>query len=186
MTADTPPVIVQQIDADRPGFGSDPQIVPQFTLQAEMGTDGREIRLGLLPGLEADRDETDWGVKLRLTDTERLKASVKVTYGNAVGVEIPANIGVSKWFNLGLDVQWKQSTPLAYAAEFNITPTSRLTITPTLYRDDKARAAIFAAWVPPAHDNIQLDVGYAQGKVTIGIATAINFSDAFKRKDTKL
>jgi len=177
MTTDTPPAIIMpQIDADRPGIGSDPQVVPQYTLQPEMGTDGREIRLGLLPGLEVDRDETDWGVKLRMTDGDNLKASAKVTYGGStIGVEIPANIGVSRWFNLGLDAQYKPNTPLAYAAEFNVTPTNRLTITPTIYHDTKPRAAIFAAWVPPAHDNIQLDVGYAQGKVTVGIATAISF-----------
>jgi len=173
---DTPPaVVVPMIDADRPGIGSDPQVIPQFTLQPEMGTDGREIRLGVIDNAEFDRDEKDWAVKYAIT-TDKLISSLRLSYGHDLAVEVPANIHFGRYFNLGLDVQWQRNTPMTYAAEFNITPTNRLTVTPTLYRDNKTRAAIFFAWIPPGHNNIQLDAGYDNPKITVGISTAISFA----------
>ena len=174
-----------QITADRPGIGIDPDVVPQWTLQPEMGTDTKEVRIGVLDGLEADWQggggSTAEGVKLRLINKPSLKAALRVAYDSQLHavVEIPANVTVTPWFNLGLDAMFSKSSKV-YAGEFNFQPTSRLTITPTYYYDIKSRAAIFAAWVPPGHDNIQFDIGLDQGKVSVGISTALDFSGLFK------
>jgi hypothetical protein len=172
----------QQITADRPGVGSDPDVVPQFTLQPELGTDGHEIRLGLLPGFEIDRDDSSWAGKLALIANPKLKMSFKLSYDNDLHLEleVPANYTFNAWFNLGTTVVWSRSMQ-TYAGEFNFTPTTRLTITPTLYYDTKARAAIFVAWVLPQHDHWQVDVGYDQHRVSAGISTAIDFSRLLKR-----
>jgi len=169
--------LAQQITADRPGIGVDPEVVPQWTLQPEMGTDSKEIRLGVLPHLELDRDDTSWGAKVALTDA-RLKTSLKLSYDNALHpiAEVPANYTFSDRFNLGLDASWAKSQQ-TYAAEFNYTPTNRLTITPTLYHDGKTRAALFAAWIVQRHNNAQFDLGYDKHKVSVGISTALNFKD---------
>jgi hypothetical protein len=172
----------QQITADRPGIGSDPEVVPPFTLQPELGTDSREIRLGLLPGFEVDRDDSSWAGKLALIANPKLKASFKLSYDNDLHLvlEVPANYTFSTWFNLGTTVVWSRSMQ-TYAGEFNFTPTTRLTITPTLYYEAKARAAIFVAWILPKHDNWQIDVGYDQHRVSAGISTAIDFARLLKR-----
>ena len=178
-----------QITADRPGIGIDPDVVPQWTLQPEMGTDTKEVRIGVLDGLEADWQgggggSTAEGVKLRLVNKTSLKAALRVAYDSQLHavVEVPANVTVTPWFNLGLDVMISKSSKV-YAGEFNFQPTSRLTITPTYYRDTKSRAAIFAAWIPPGHDNVQFDIGLDQGKVSVGISTALDFSGLLKKKN---
>ena len=176
----------QQITADRPGVGVDPETVPQGTLQPEMGSDGEEVRIGISKGFEVDwqgggGDHAE-GVKLSLVDNAFAKASLRLAYDSQLHtvIEVPTNITITHWFNLGLDAAWSKSTKI-YAAEFNFQPTQRLTITPTAYYQDKPRAAIFAAWVPPGHDNAQFDAGYDQHRLSIGISTALDFSHLFRR-----
>lgn len=178
-----PAAHAQLINPDRPGIGSDPETVPPFTIEAELGTDGKEIRLGVLKGFELDRDNTSWGAKLGLIDSAKLQMSVRLSYDHDLKtvIEVPANYIFSPWFYLGTDVLWSQSAQ-TYAGEFNFTPTPRLTITPTLYYDTRARAAIFVAWIPPGHDNIQFDIGYDQRKVNIGISTAFNLAKILKHR----
>lgn len=174
------PAAAQQITADRPGIGIDPDVVPQWTLQPEMGTDAKEVRIGVLSGLEADFQDGggDWaaGGKLRLIDKPAVKLALRLAYDRQLRavVEVPANVTVTPWFSLGLDAMMSR-TSRVYAAEFNFQPTGRLTITPTVYHDGKARGAVFVAWVPPGHDNVQFDAGWDQGKVSIGISTALDF-----------
>ncbi len=165
----------EPITADRPGVGSDPDVVPQFTVQGEVGTDTREVRLGLVTGLEVDRDDSSWAAKLALANSAKLKLSFKVSYDNQLHtvLEMPANYTFNSLFNLGTTVIWSRSSQ-TYAGEFNFTPTSRLTITPTLYYESKTRAAIFVAWVVPRHDNVQLDIGYDQHRVSAGISAALD------------
>ena len=172
-----------QISADRPGIGSSPQVVPQFTLQPELGTDNKEVRLGLVKGFELDRDNSSWSAKLALVDNAKFKAAFKVSYDSALHtvLEIPANYTLNTLFSLGTTVIWSRSMQ-TYAAGFNFTPTTRLTITPTLYYETKPRAAIFAAWVLPRHDNWQLDIGYDQHRFSAGISTAVNFAGLFKKR----
>jgi hypothetical protein len=167
----------QQISADRPGVGSSPDVVPQFTLQGEVGTDTREVRLGLLPGFEVDRDDSSWAGKLALITNAKFKASFKLSYDDDLHLvlEVPANYTFSSWFNLGTTVIWSHAMQ-TYAGTFNFTPTSRLTITPSLYYESKVRTAIFVAWILPRHDNWQIDVGYDQHRVSAGISTAIDFA----------
>jgi hypothetical protein len=165
----------QQITADRPGVGSDPDVVPQFTLQGEIGTDSREARFGVLPGFELDRDDADWAGKLALVDHPDVKLSVRGIIGDdgKAGFEVPFNVVVSKLFNITTDVIWTRAAQ-TYAAEFNLTPTTRLTISPIAYYDTKARAALYAAWVPPGHDNMQFDIGYDQHRLVVGISAALD------------
>ena len=181
-----PAAHAQQISADRPGVGSDPEVAPQFVLQPEMGTDGREIRIGVAGGVEIDRDEDNWAAKFRLADNDTIKTSVKLSRKDdtgRIGIEVPLNVAAAHWLNVTLDAQmYAQRSSNVYAAEFNFAPTGRLTITPTLYRDTKTRAALFGAWVPFAHDNIQLDIGYYQHRAVVGISAAIDFSDILKQK----
>jgi hypothetical protein len=53
-----------------------------------------------------------------------------------------------------------------------------LTITPTLYYDDRLRPAIFFSYVLPKHQNIQLDAGWNEektgslGRFEVGISFA--------------
>ncbi|MDP9056472.1 MAG: hypothetical protein M3N34_03965 [Pseudomonadota bacterium] len=178
-----PPVHAQQIAADRPGVGSAPTVVPQFTLEPELGTDGKEIRLGVLPGFELDRDDTSWGAKLALANSEKFKLAFKASYDNDLHavLELPANYTFNALFNLGTTVIWSHSSQ-TYAAEFNVTPTGRLTITPTLYYESKARAAIFVAWIVPHHDNWQLDISYDQHRISAGISTAIDIARLLKKR----
>jgi hypothetical protein len=165
----------QQISADRPGIGSDPEVVPVFTLQPEVGSDSREIRLGVLPGFELDRDDDSWGAKLALSNRAKFKLSVKGTYddNHRAGVEIPASFVFNRLFYVTTDVIWSRAAQ-TYAAEFNFTPTQRLTITPTVYYDTRTRAALFAAWIPRGHDNVQFDIGYDRHKISAGISTAFD------------
>ena len=176
--AQTAPQIdsVPQIDADRPGTGSDAEVVPLYTLNVEMGTDGREIRLGVLPHLEVDRDETNWGLKYGYIDNDHFKGSVKVTLDSHQqwSLELPMQKSVNKWFYLGTDVIITKDSR-TYVGEFNFTPTSRLTISHDIYYDNKLHYGIYAAWIPPRHNNVQFDVGYADHKVTVGIAVAVAF-----------
>jgi len=160
------------ISADRPGIGSDADTLPQFTLQPEMGTDGREIRAGITDRLEVNRDENDWAVKYRLIGTEKAKASVKLTYHS---VELPMNFILSDHVNIGIDTLLSRDGNV-YVGELNLTPNPRLTIMPTFYYDTKPRMSIFASYIPKGHNNIQLDIGFDRGKAIIGIATAIDFS----------
>jgi len=172
----------QHITADRPGIGSDPEVVPQYTLQGEVGTDTQAGRIGLLPGLELDRDNTSWGAKLALIDGARLKASLKLSYDRDLKtvVEVPANYTFNTWFNLGADVSWSHNSQ-TFAGEFNFTPTSRLTITPTVYYDTRIRGALFAAWIPKGHDNLQFDVGYDQNRYSAGISVAFNLAALIRK-----
>lgn len=176
------PTFGQIITADRPGIGADPETVPQYTLQPEMGTDSKEIRLGVLKGFELDRDDTSWGAKVSLVDNDTFKSSLKISYDETLKtvVEIPSNYTYNKWFNLGTDISISKTVKI-YAGEFNFTPTSTLTISPTVYFDRKPRVAAFVAWIPPKHQNIQFDIGYDKKKFSIGISTALNFKDIFKK-----
>ena len=175
------PCHAQQITADRPGIGIDPEVVPQGTLQPELGSDGKEVRLGLLNGLEADWQaaggDSAEGIKLRLIDRPAFKASLRLAHDQQLHgvIEVPANVTVTPWFNFGADAMLSRTSKV-YAAEFNFQPTGRLTITPTLYHDGRPRAALFAAWMPPGHDNVQFDIGWDQGKISVGISTALDFS----------
>ena len=169
------PCAAQQITADRPGIGVDPETVPQWTLQPEVGTDGQEVRLGLAQGfeIEAQRGGGDsaYGAKLAIVDGAIAKASLRLAYDRQLGavIEVPANITFTPWFNLGLDAMWSRPSQV-YAAEFNFQPTKRLTITPTAYDDGRARVAIFAAWV--SRDNLQFDIGFDQNRVSVGVSRA--------------
>lgn len=173
----------QLINPDRPGIGSDPETVAQFTLEGEVGTDSREVRLGVLKGFELDRDDTSWGAKLALVDHAKLQMSLKLSYDNDLKtvIEVPASYIFSSWFYLGTDVIWSHSSQ-TYAGEFNFTPTPRVTITPTFYYDTKARGAIFIAWIPPKWDNVQFDVGYDKDKFSVGISTAFNLAKLLKNR----
>jgi hypothetical protein len=165
----------QMITADRPGVGSDPDVVPQFTLQPEIGTDTREVRLGVLPGFEVDRDDDSWGAKLALVNHPALKLSLKGTIddGGKAGFEVPASVVLNSLFYVTTDVIWTRAAQ-TYAAEFNFTPTPRLTISPVAYYDTKARGALFAAWIPKGHDNVQFDIGYDQHRLVVGISAALD------------
>jgi hypothetical protein len=167
----------QPITADRPGVGSDPDVVPPFTLQPEIGTDTREVRLGLLPGVEVDRDDDSWGAKLALVDHTSFKLSVKGTIDDSGqgGFELPASLVVNSLFYVTTDVIWTRAAQ-TYAAEFNLTPTPRLTISPTFYVDTRPRGAVFAAWVPRGHDNLQFDIGYDRRRLSVGISTAFDLT----------
>ncbi len=173
----------QQINADRPGVGSSPQVVPQFTLEPELGTDNQAVRLGVLPGFELDRDDSSWGAKLALHDGKKLKLAFKLSYDSDLHtvLELPANYVFSDKFSLGTTAIWSRSMQ-TYATGFNFTPTTRLTITPTLYYESKARAAIFVAWLLPGHDNWQIDIGYDQQRVSAGISTAVDFARLLKKR----
>jgi len=166
----------EQISADRPGVGSDAEVVPVYTLQPEMGTDTKEIRFGIFKNTELDKDDTSWGIKHSITHSDKLKVSLKLSYDKDLGLiaEVPTQIALNKLFYLGTDVivsKHKQT----YVGEFNITPTDRLTITQSLYYDTKPRYGIFIAWIPPKHNNVQFDLGLDQKKFIIGISTAIDF-----------
>jgi hypothetical protein len=176
------PAHAQHISADRPGIGSDPEVVPQYTLQGEVGTDAQDVRLGVLPGFELDHDNTSWSAKLALLDGARLKASLKLSYDRDLKtvVEVPANYTFTPWFNLGADISWSRNSQ-TYAAEFNFTPTDRLTITPTVYYDTRIRGAVFAAWIPKGHDNLQFDIGYDQHRYSAGISVAFNLAALIKK-----
>jgi hypothetical protein len=178
-----PAVHAQLINPDRPGVGSSAETVPQFTVEAELGTDGKEIRLGVLHGFELDRDDTSWGAKLGLVDNAKLQMALKLSYDNdrKTVIEVPANYSFNAWFHLGADVIWSNSSQ-SYASEFIFTPTTRVTITPILYYDTKARGAIFAAWIPPRHDNVQFDIGYDKHEVSLGISTAFNLARVLKHR----
>ena len=167
----------QQIAADRPGVGSDPDVVPPFTLQPEIGTDTREVRLGLLPGFEVDRDDDSWGAKLALVNHGAFKLSVKGTIDDSgqAGFEVPASVVLNSLFYLTTDVIWTRAAQ-TYAAEFNLTPTRRLTISPVFYVDTKPRGALFAAWIPRGHDTVQFDIGYDRRRLIVGISTAFDLA----------
>jgi len=167
----------QQITADRPGVGSDPDVVPPFTIQPEIGSDTREVRLGLLPGFEVDRDDDSWGAKLALVEHHGFKLSVKGTIDDSgqAGFEVPASVAINSLFYLTTDVIWTRAAQ-TYAAEFNLTPTARLTISPTFYVDTKPRGALFAAWIPRGHDNVQFDIGYDRRRLIVGISTAFDLA----------
>jgi len=165
----------QMITADRPGVGSDPDVVPQFTLQAEVGTDTHEARLGLLPGFEIDRDQDSTGAKLALVAHPAFKLSVKAAiddHGKA-GFEAPVSVVLNSLFYVTTDVIWTRAAQ-TYAAEFNLTPTPRLTLSPTVYYDTTAHGAFYVAWVPPGHDTVQLDIGYDRRRVVAGISAAFD------------
>ena len=165
-----------QISADRPGIGSDADVVPLYTLQPEMGTYTKEIRFGIYKNTEIDKDDTSWGIKHNISSTDKLKLSLKASYDENLGwvIEVPTQHNINKYFYIGADAIISK-TQKTYVAEFNITPTSRLTITNSLYYSGKPRLAIFAAWIPPKHDNVQFDVGFDQKKLIIGISTDIDF-----------
>jgi hypothetical protein len=173
----------QLISPDRPGIGSDPGTVPQFTIEGELGSDNKEVRLGVLKGFELDRDDTSWAAKLALVDGKKLQMAVKLSYDNDLKtvIEVPASYVLASWFTLGADVQWSHSSQ-TYAGEFNFTPTKRLRITPTLYYESRTRAAVFAAWIPPSYDNVQFDVGYDQHRISVGISTAFNLKRVFSKR----
>lgn len=170
------PVSAQQISADRPGVGSDAEVVPVYTLQPEMGTDTKEIRFGVFKDTELDKDDTSWGLKHSVIQTDKIKTALKLSYDKDLGVvaELPTQIALNKLFYLGTDVIISKHQK-TYVGEFNITLTDRLTITQSFYYDTKPRYGIFVAWIPPKHDNVQFDIGYDQGKLIFGISTAINF-----------
>jgi len=166
----------QIISADRPGVGSDADVVPLYTLQPEIGTDTKEIRFGIADNTEVDRDDTSWGIKYSLISNNHYKLSAKAIYDKDLkaGVELPAQFIPSKYFYFGTDViLFKHSK--TYVGEFNITPNERLTITNSLYYDTKMKDGIFLTWVPPKHDNVQFDIGYDKKRFIIGISTAIDF-----------
>ena len=175
-------VHADQIGADRPGIGSSPSVVPQFTLQGEVGTDNQEVRLSIIKGLELDRDDTSWGAKLALDDSDSFKLAFKASYDRDLHtvLELPANYTFSPLFNLGTTIIWSRSMQ-TYAAEFNFTPTQRLTITPTVYYESKTRLAIFAAWILPEHDNWQVDISFDQNRVSAGVSTALDLARLFKK-----
>lgn len=176
------PAQAQMIAADRPGVGSDPETVPQFTLQGELGTDTREVRLGVLKGFELDRDDTSWGAKLALVDHGGFKLSVRGARGDdgTIALEAPASLAFTNWLSVTTDVIWTRAAQ-TYAAEVNLNPTPRLTVTPSVYYDDKPRLALFAAWVLPHADNLQLDIGYDRQRLIVGISTAINLRKLLRR-----
>ena len=88
-----------QISPDRPGIGPASDVVPQFTWQGEVGTDTHEVRFGLLPGFELDRDDTSWGAKLALVKNAKFKAALKLSYDNDLKtvVDLPTNTTINKW-----------------------------------------------------------------------------------------
>ena len=174
--ADDQSTTVPMISADRPGTGSDPAVVPLYTLNAEMGTDSREIRFGFAPKFELDRDDTTWGIKYGFLDTDANKGAIKVAIdsNHQVDVEIPLQHTFNKLFYVGTDVILSKSSQ-TYVGEFNITPTDRLTFTNDVYYDGKVHYGIYASWIPPHHNDVQFDIGYSEKKVALGISIAVDF-----------
>lgn len=165
----------QVISADRPGAGSDAEVVPLYTLQAEVGTDTKELRFGIAKNVEISKDTTSFGIKYGIRNTDKFKLSAKISYDRNSGIvfEVPMQYIVSKYFYLGTDVILSNSQK-TFLTEYSITPTSRLTITDAIYYDSKLRNGIFIAWIPPKHDNVQFDIGYDQKKVIVGVSIAAN------------
>ena len=176
-----------QISADRPGVGVGPGVLPPWTLQGEIGSDGQELRLGIARGVELDGQrgggDSAGGIKLALADGPAFKAALHLVYDRQLHavIEVPANITVNSWFNLGTDVLWSKSSRV-YAAGFNFQPTNRLTITPTAYVDTRPRAAIFAAWIPRGHGTMQFDVGYDRRRVSVGVSLAFGMARLAARR----
>lgn len=177
------PVLAQPVSADRPGIGSDLEAMPQFTLQAKLASDNRDVRPGALRGFEVGGGNYSWGAKLSLADNGNLKISYTASYDSQLltALTIPAKDNFNTLFNPGTTASWSHAMQ-THAGEFNFTPTTRLTITPALYYERKPRAAIFAAWVLPKHDNWQLDLGYDQHKFSAGVSTALDFAAIFKKR----
>ena len=148
-----------------------------------MGTDTHEVRFGLLPVFELDRDDTSWGAKLALVKNAKFKAALKLSYDNDLKtvVDLPTNTTINKWLSVGTDISWSHSSQ-TYAGGLNFGPTDQLTISPMLYYDTRARAAIFAAWVPKGHENWQLDIGFDQHRVNVGISTGFNLAALLKKR----
>lgn len=159
---------------DRPGIGSSPETVPQGTLQGEIGTDGTEIRFGLLPGAEVDHDDSGWAVKAQLFRDGKFSASGRLNYdGHVVGIEVPASVSITPWASLALDASWSRDGDV-YAAGLGISPAQRLTLTPMIYHDGRFHAAIFTAWVVPGRDNMQVDIGFDQDRINAGLSIAFD------------
>lgn len=91
------------------------------------------------------------------------------------GFELPASVVLSKLVYVTTDVIWTRAAQ-TYTAEINLTPTPRLTISPTVYYDTRARAALFASWVPRGADNVQFDLGYDRHRLVVGISTALDLA----------
>ena len=180
-------VYASDITSDRPGVGSDPELVPQYSIQPEIGTDTQEIRLGLTSYLEGSYQHStgDYTLsgKLKILDTPQFKTSFKLSYDDQLKtvMEIPSNFTINKWFNLGTDIQWSKSSK-TYVSEFNIQTDNNLTITPIVYYQDKVRLSFTMAYIPPHNRSLQFDIGYDQSKISIGISKNINFSKLFKKR----
>ena len=156
--------------------------MPQFTLQGEIGSDSREVRFGLAKGFEVDREDAGWSAKLALVDHARFKLSLRGSIGDdgKAGFEVPASVAINSLLTVSTELIWTRESQ-TYSAGLNVSATKRLTISPIFYHDGKARAALFATWVPPGADNLQFDIGYDQQRVIVGISTAINLRKLLRR-----
>ena len=161
------------ISADRPGIGSDPEVAEKGSIQVEMGSDSKEVRIGLTKSTELDWQDGALAVKRALNEN----VSVRVSYSGAGGAsfEIPASLKVSEKLTVGFDALWSKSDKLA-AAEFNYTVFDGLSATPTIYYDQKCRFAFFLAYIPKNRQDTQLDIGVDKNKVYFGISTRIDFA----------
>jgi len=159
--------ICEPISADRPGIGTDPDIA---ALQAEIGTDGQEYRLGITPKSEVDLANGVWGVKYLLTSSDKFKASIRADING--NIELPATITMSDKINIGTDIINLNT----YVAQLNYNINKNATLSPSVYYDGKPRLAIFAAYIPQKNNNIQFDIGYDRRSISAGVSFKPSFT----------
>lgn len=169
--AATSPAYADQINSDRPGVGSSPEIVNPLSIQTEIGNDSKNIRLGITKNFELSKDQDSFGGKYKFVSKNSFDAAVKVSYAkdSTFIIELPTQISVNRHLSLGTDVILAKDSK-TYVGTANLVPVQNFTITNSIYYDDKVRYGVFLAWTPPKHSNLQFDIGYDQGKIKFGIS----------------
>ena len=164
------PASADPIQADRPGIGTDVQTVPVGDIQAEVGTDAYEVRYGLSNDLEIMKDNTSEGVKYQFLN-KKFKGSVKISYDSTLGVygELPLEYDFTDKFTVSTDIIISKMSQ-TYAAEFNYSPKSDITLTNSVYYDTKPRWAISIAYIPPKQQYVQFDASLVNKKPVVGIS----------------
>jgi len=168
----------QQISADRPGVGIAPDVIPLRSFQAEIGTDSYEFRMAIAKNLEVAKDNTSFGAKYAFISTNKFNLSTKLGYdkNNGAYIEVPTKLFVNKYFYFGTDIQIAKHSQ-TYVTVYNLTPTNNLTISSSLYYDDKFRTGVYVSWIPPKKQHMQFDIGYSKHKFTVGVSSTFKFAD---------
>jgi len=162
------------ICADRPGSGNAVCTVDPRHWQVETGSDQSELRLGIIPHLEANISNDSLGFKYFAYSNSKFSFAARPSVNYKTGYstfEIPMQYNINDKMNVTLDPQFIQHDKPAIALAFNNSFSSSITLTSEFsIQGGSGYVNSYVAWIPPKFQSLQIDLGIVKGRPTIGIS----------------